>query len=157
MMKIYEAIARESDRISVMKPTKFWSHQVIPLSGMILATVVLAFGQGTPPLPSQAPGGVVPPVSRPQGPPPTPLDPCAPNRLTVPEQIQNGVSLSDILQQENRAVSCKVDPAVVEVSASGFGAMPGQEYDTPASAAPDPQMDRASLFRPMDTSSRTAM
>ena len=121
-----------------MKPTKFWSHQVIALSGTILATVVLAFGQGTPPLPSQAPGGVAPPVSRPQGPLPTPVDPCAPNRLTVPEQIQNGVSLSDILQQENRAVSCKVDPAVVEVSASGFGAMPGQEYDTPASAAPGP-------------------
>ena len=30
------------------------------------------------------------------------------------EQLQNGATLSDIIQQENRVVSCKVDPAVVE-------------------------------------------
>ncbi len=120
-----------------MKPTKFWSSRVIPMSGMILASAVLAFAQATP-VPSQIPAGPLPPVSRPPGPPSATLAPCGQNRLTAQEQLQNGVSMSDILQQENRAVSCKVDPAVVEVSASGFGAMPGQEYDTPASAAPGP-------------------
>jgi serine protease Do len=136
MMKIREAIRREFGKIYVMKPAKSWSYRFVPLSGMIVASVAFAFGQGTP-LPSQTPAGPVPPVSRAPGPPLAPV-PCAPNRLTAQEQFQNGVSLSDILQQENRAVSCKVDPAVVEVSASGFGAMPGQEYDTPASAAPGP-------------------
>jgi serine protease Do len=137
MMKIYEAIRWESDKIYVMKPAKFRNYRFILLPGVILAFVVFAFAQGTPPLPSQTPAGLVPPVTRPPGPPLGPA-PCAPNRLTAIEQLQSGVSMSDILQQENRAVSCKVDPAVVEVSASGFGAMPGQEYDTPASAAPGP-------------------
>jgi serine protease Do len=121
-----------------MKPTPFWSSRVIPASGMILASVVLGFGQGVtaPPLPS---GSQPPSQQRPQGPPPSPAAvSCVPNRLTALEQLQNGASLSDLIQQENRTVSCKVDPAVVEVSASGFGAVPGQEYDTPASAAPGP-------------------
>jgi serine protease Do len=54
------------------------------------------------------------------------------------EQIQNGVSLLEIQQQETRAVACKVNPAVVEIVASGFGALPGQEYETVLMATPEP-------------------
>jgi serine protease Do len=119
-----------------MNPTKFWNFRVIPLSGMILVSAILSFAQ-VPQLPPQVPSG--PPAGVPRGPGAlAPVTACPQNRLTVLEQLQNGSTISDVIQQENRVVSCKVDPAVVEVSASGFGAVPGQEYDTPASAAPGP-------------------
>ena len=127
---------RYSAKIYSMKPTKFWNLRVLPLSGVILASTVLAFAQA-PQLPPQVPSG--PPAGAPRGQAaPAPITGCPQNRLTVLEQLQSGSTISEVIQQENRVVSCKVDPAVVEVSASGFGAVPGQEYDTPASAAPGP-------------------
>ena len=129
----------DSDKIYRMKAATICSFRVIILAGMVLAAAVLAFAQGTP-LPSQTPPGLPSsgPAVRPQGSLLPPVAPCTPSRLTAIEQLQNGATMSSVIQQENRVVSCKVDPAVVEVSASGFGAVPGQEYDTPASAAPGP-------------------
>jgi len=86
-----------------MKPTTHWSIRVVLLSGIILAFVVVAIAQ-TPQLPSQAPSGP-PGQARPQGPPPAANPPCGQNRLTAQEQLQNGASISDIIQQENRVVS----------------------------------------------------
>jgi len=120
-----------------MKPENLWTLRIGAVSGMILAFAALSFAQGAPPLGPQTPLSGPPATPRIQG-PIAPASACSQNQLSPLEQLQSGASISDIIQQENRIVSCKVDPAVVEVSASGYGAVPGQEYDTPASAAPGP-------------------
>src|SRR6516164_7259140 len=100
-----------------MKPASFWSLRAIVLSGIILASAAFAFAQGTP-LPAQTP--IVPLTSgpRPQAPLIPPVAPCTPSGKTALEQLQSGSTMSDVIQQENRVVSCKVEPAGVEVSAS---------------------------------------
>ena len=134
---MYEVLLSESDKIYRMNPPSFWNSRLIPVSGMVLAFAAHSFAQGPPPL--DPPLGLPPSGAlRPQGPVLPPPAVCSQNRVNALELLQGGASLSDVIQQENRVVSCKVDPAVVEVSASGFGAVPGQEYDTPASAAPGP-------------------
>jgi len=132
---LYEVNLHESDKIYVMKPASSWHTQLVSVSGIVLAFAAHSFGQVAPPLVPASPAG---PRNQIQIPPPQAATPCSQNRLSALELLQGGASISEVIQQENRIVSCKVDPAVVEVSASGFGAVPGQEYDTPASAAPGP-------------------
>jgi len=59
---------------------------------------------------------------------------------TTLEQIEAGISISEIQQNETRAMACKVNPQVVEVIASGFGATLGQEYESVAMATPGPSI-----------------
>jgi S1-C subfamily serine protease len=108
------------------------------LLGMVLAVVF----PGVVPAAQfpQPPAGALPQLTRPLGGLGIPSAPCGQNRLTTLEQIQNGATLADIQQQETRAVACKVNPAVVKIIASGFGAAPGQEYETISMATPGPSI-----------------
>ena len=138
-----EAAGRDSAKIYGMKPSKPRSIRTVALLSMLLAVAVTAFTQNTqnrPPVPV----GPLPQTPRPQGGagfvPALPCGPSVQNRLTALEQFQNGASLAEIQQQETRALACKVNLAVVEVIASGFGAAPGQEYETVSAATPGPSI-----------------
>jgi len=124
-----------------MKPPKSLNARIVALLGMVLTAVTVAYSQVAP-----VPAGPQRPTAFP-GAASGPMffrTPCPPN-LRVPtmqEQLQNNpnITLSEIQQNEVRAVACKVNPAVVEVIASGFGAAPGQEYETVAMATPGPSI-----------------
>jgi len=130
---------RESAKIYLMNPLKLLKLRTFILAGFLLANAVIGFSQGTPAPPRGLPPIGAPPTGPVRGNPggfaPSA---CGQNRLTTAEQIQNGVSLLEIQQQETRAIACKVNPAVVEIIASGFGAAPGQEYETVLAATPEP-------------------
>ena len=133
---------KESAKIYPMKPSKVLSAGAALRFGVLLTFTALVFAQGP-----QIPTGIPP---RPPGVPNIPGNPLVfrtpcpqvARVLSIQEQIQNNpaITFSEIQQNEVRAVGCKVNPAVVEIIASGFGATLGQEYETVAMATPGPSI-----------------
>src|SRR4029078_174472 len=96
----------ESAKIYVMNPLTLSKLRTFSVAGLFLATAVLGFSQGTPAPSRGLPPLGVPPAGPPRGNPGVFSSQCGQNRLTTAEQIQNGVSLLEIQQQETRAIAC---------------------------------------------------
>ncbi len=127
-----------SAKMNNMKPSQFRCRRISVGTGLLLSMVLplsLLTGQaqqqtGGPRAPSLPPRNQITPAPLPG----LPLQSCLPSQKTTMELLQAGLGPSEIMQAEQNSVACKVNPAVVEVLAYGFGAIPGQEYESLASA-----------------------
>lgn len=132
----------DSYKIHRMKPSQLRNVRAGALFGLLLTCGAVAHGQGL-----QPPVGTPPRIQGVPNVPPSPLvfrTPCPQNQKAVSllEQLQANpaLTISEIQQNEARAIGCKVNPAVIEIIASGFGAAAGQEYETVAMATPGPSI-----------------
>ena len=130
------------DKMQPMKPVTFGMKSSVISVAAFLLTFMPAYAQ-TPPIPRLPPQFGIPNGGGGRGPTLSQSSCNAANAVpvkTVMEQIQVGLSISEIQQNEVRAMACKVNPQVVEVIASGFGATLGQEYESVAMATPGPSV-----------------
>jgi serine protease Do len=125
-----------------MKPVSQGKYSIVIVVAAVLLTMTTAFSQGRPQLPQLPPQFGLPNGGGGRG---TAVSQFSCSSNTAPaktafEQLMAGAMISEVQQNETRAMACKVNLQVVEVIASGFGATLGQEYESAAMVSPGPSI-----------------